>query len=129
MNWYLQAMKKYADFGGRARRKEYWMYVLFNVIIMFALIALGTIEIKAGGPGIFGFQYILYFYGQIIPSLAVTTRRLHDIDRSGWYLLLQCVPLVNLWFLFLMCQDSAPGANRFGANPKLRYANSRYDMD
>jgi uncharacterized membrane protein YhaH (DUF805 family) len=136
MSWYLQAMKKYADFGGRARRKEYWMYVLFNGIIGFALTALLLIEVAARGPGIFSVILLyLYFFGQIIPSLAVSTRRLHDTDRSGWYNLIVLVPLFgNIVLIFFLCQDSAPGANRFGANPKVRfansrYANSRYDMD
>jgi len=113
MSWYLQALKKYADFGGRARRSEYWMFILFNIIIFIALFA---IEAAAGGPGILA---VLYNFGVFIPTLAVTTRRLHDTDRSGWYILITLVPLVgSLVLLFFMCQDSAPGANRFGANPK-----------
>lgn len=113
MSWYLQSMKKYADFGGRASRKEYWMFFLVNIIILIALIA---IEAAAGGPGILA---VLYNFGVIIPNLAVAMRRLHDTDRSGWYILISLVPLVNLVLLFFMCQDSSPGANRFGANPKV----------
>jgi len=120
-------MKKYVDFGGRARRKEYWMSVLFNGIIVMAFMPLMVIEVAAGGPGIFlGILYFLYSLGRIIPSLAVSTRRLHDTDRSGWYNLIVLVPLFGfIVLMFFDCQDSTPGANRFGANPKVRYANSR----
>ena len=89
------------------------MFFLVNIIILIALIA---IEAAAGGPGILA---VLYNFGVIIPNLAVAMRRLHDTDRSGWYILISLVPLVNLVLLFFMCQDSSPGANRFGANPKV----------
>jgi len=114
MSWYLQVMKKYADFGGRARRKEYWMFGLFNIIIFIALTA---IEAAVGGPGILG---ILYNLGTFIPNLAVTVRRLHDTDRSGWYVLVLLAPLVGIFvLLYYMCQDSDPDTNRFGTNPKV----------
>lgn len=106
MEWYLAALKKYADISGRARRKEYWMFVLANFLIAFALgVAdgiLGTAEVLS----------TLYSLGVFIPSVAVGVRRMHDTDHSGWWLLL---PVVNLIFL---CLDSQPGANRFGPNPK-----------
>ena len=97
------------------------MSVLFNGIIVMAFMPLMVIEVAAGGPGIFfGILYFLYGLGQIIPRLAVSTRRLHDTDRSGWYILITLVPLFGVFvLLFFMCQDSVPGANRFGANPKV----------
>ena len=116
------------------------MSVLFNGIIVMAFMPLMVIEVAAGGPGIFfGILYFLYGLGRIIPRLAVSTRRLNeeaqrggstrrlnDTDRSGWYNLIVLVPLFGfIVLIFFDCQDSTPGANRFGANPKVRYANSR----
>jgi uncharacterized membrane protein YhaH (DUF805 family) len=106
MNWYLEVLKKYAVFSGRARRKEYWMFFLFNVIIAFVL---GFVEGLAGGPGVLGNLYAL---AVLIPGIAVGVRRMHDTDHSGWWLLL---PIVNLVFLV---QESQQGDNRFGSNPK-----------
>ncbi len=105
MNWYLEVLKKYAVFSGRARRKEYWMFFLFHMIIS---IALGFIE------GILGSSMLFYIYylAVLLPSIAVGVRRMHDTGRSGWWLLL---PLVNLVFLV---QDSQPTDNKYGPNPK-----------
>ena len=110
MNWYLEVLKKYAVFSGRARRKEYWMFFLFNLIIAFVL---GFVEGLAGGPGVLGNLYAL---AVLIPGIAVGVRRMHDTDHSGWWLLL---PIVNLVFLV---QDSQQGDNRFGSNPKATKA-------
>ena len=107
MNWYIEVLKKYAVFNGRARRKEYWMFFLFNIIIAFIL---GFLEGLAGGPGIIGGIYNLAVF---IPSIAVGVRRMHDTDHSGWWLLL---PIVNIIFL---CFDSQPEENRFGSNTKV----------
>jgi len=107
MNWYITVLKNYAVFGGRARRKEYWMFILFNIIISFVI---GFIEGLAGGTGTIEFIYALAVF---IPSIAVGVRRMHDSDRSGWWLLL---PIVNIVFL---CFDSQSENNRFGDNPKL----------
>lgn len=105
MNWYFEVMKKYAVFSGRARRKEYWMFLLFNMIFAFVIGFVGGV---ARSPS------IIYFYdlAVAIPSIAVAIRRMHDTGRSGWWILL---PIVNLVFL---CQDSQPGDNRYGPNPK-----------
>ena len=105
MNWYIGVLKKYAVFSGRARRKEYWMFVLVNCIIAFAL---GFIEGSLGGPGVF---VQLYNLAVIIPSLAVGVRRMHDTDHSGWWLL---VPFVNFYFAVI---PGSQGENRFGADP------------
>jgi uncharacterized membrane protein YhaH (DUF805 family) len=106
MNWYLDVLKKYAVFSGRAGRKEYWMFALFSFIIGLVL---GFIEVMFDDSGI---VVNLYSLATLIPSIAVGVRRMHDIDRSGWWLLL---PIVNLVFLV---QDSQHGDNRFGPNPK-----------
>lgn len=103
---YLDVLKKYAVFSGRARRKEYWMFVLFNCLIS---VALGVID------GVMGWSQVLsniYALAVLIPGIAVGVRRLHDTDHSGWWLL---VPFANLVFL---ATDSTPGTNRFGPSPK-----------
>jgi uncharacterized membrane protein YhaH (DUF805 family) len=113
MNWYLAVLKKYAVFSGRARRKEYWLFVLFNLIITFVL---GFVEGLAGGPG---FVSILYSLAVFIPGIAVSVRRLHDTGRSGWWLLIGLIPLIGaIVLLVFVIQDGKPGQNQYGANPK-----------
>ena len=113
MNWYLEVLKNYAKFTGRARRKEYWMFVLFNTII---LIVLSIIDAMIGTS--IGVLSSIYMLAVLVPSIAVGVRRLHDIDKSGWWMLIAAVPLLGLvLFVFLMF-DSKPGPNRFGPNPK-----------
>ena len=112
MHWYLDVLKKYTAFGGRARRQEYWMFVLFHVIVAVVLL---VAETMAGGPGIL---YALYLIGTILPSLAVSVRRLHDTGRSGWWLLLSLVPFGSIVVFIFTVMDSQPGTNRFGPNPK-----------
>ena len=112
MEWYLKCMKQYVDFSGRARRKEYWMFALMNAIIAAALII-----IDAGrGDEVLQSVYSLVVF---LPSLAVGVRRMHDIGKSGWWLLIGLIPLIgSIWLIVLACQDSEPGVNRWGANPK-----------
>jgi uncharacterized membrane protein YhaH (DUF805 family) len=113
MNWYLEVLQKYTVFTGRAHREEYWMFVLFNMIIAFAL---NFIEGLAGGPGLLASIYSL---AVLLPSIAVGIRRLHDTGRSGWWLLIALVPLVGTIVLIVfMVQDSKPGDNLYGPNPK-----------
>lgn len=113
MDWYLAVLKKYAEFSGRARRKEYWMFTLVNAIVMMVLMGLGMVT-KA-----FSVLYLVYCLGVLIPSIAVSFRRLHDTGRSAWWLLIALVPIVGaIVLLVFVCQDSAPGTNQFGANPK-----------
>ena len=113
MNWYLEALKKYAVFSGRARRSEYWMFTLFNVIISFVL---GFIEGYMGGTGVIG---LIYTLAVLIPGLSVAVRRLHDTERSGWWLLIGFVPVVGIIVLLVfLVQDSKPGSNQYGNNPK-----------
>lgn len=118
MNWYLDVLKKYAVFSGRARRKEFWMFALFNFIIGFVLgIIDGVLGLTMeGGLGILG---LLYSLAVLIPGIAVTIRRLHDTDRSGAWLLLIFVPVIGWIALFVFyVLDGTPGENRFGSNPK-----------
>jgi uncharacterized membrane protein YhaH (DUF805 family) len=119
VNWYVQVLKKYADFSGRARRKEYWMFVLFNIIISLGLtivdFMIGTYSL-AHGIGLLGSIYALAI---LIPGIAVTVRRLHDTDRSGWWILIVLIPVVGpIVLLVFMLIDGTPGPNRFGPSPK-----------
>ncbi len=120
MNWYLKVLKQhYSDFSGRARRKEYWMYVLFNII--FALIAIfldNILGFAFRGIG-YGPLYLIYIIAVFIPGLAVTVRRLHDIGKSGWWILISLIPIIGpIWLLVLLATDSQSGDNEYGPNPK-----------
>ncbi len=122
MNWYLKVLKQYADFNGRARRKEYWMFVLFNMLIFIVLATIMGIGAAAGSSVIATIGAILY-YGYalaiLIPSLAVCVRRLHDIGKSGWFYFIGLIPLVGgIILLVWFCQDSQIGENEYGPNPK-----------
>lgn len=113
MNYYTGCWKKYADFSGRARRREYWMFVLFNSIAIFAS---GFVD---GLLGLSGILPGLYNLAALLPGVAVCARRLHDTDRSGWWMLIALVPFIGwIWLLILLVIDSQPGANRFGDYPK-----------
>lgn len=119
MQWYLSVLRKYAVFTGRARRKEYWFFLLFNIIIFFILSLidnmLGTFNAQTG-VGVLG---SIYWLAILIPSIAVGIRRLHDTGRSGWWLLLVFIPVIgSLILLVLMLLNSQPGTNAYGANPK-----------
>ena len=118
MNWYLTVLKKYAQFSGRARRREYWMFYLVNVLIVFCLVFLERLLgiLQANGLGLLTGLYILLL---ILPTLAVGVRRLHDTGRSGWWMLLALVPIIGPIVLFVFSVlDSEPGDNRYGPNPK-----------
>lgn len=119
MNWYLYVLKNYATFSGRARRKEYWMFFLFNVLISLGL---GVLDVVAGTYSVeyeTGFFSGLYSLLVLIPGIAVGVRRLHDTNRSGWWILISLIPIIGVLVLFVfMCLDSQLGTNRFGVNPK-----------
>lgn len=109
MNWYLKVLKQYTDFKGRARRKEYWMFVLINSIISFTItyVMQGSLVSQENS-----WLEIGYSLAVLIPSLAVGVRRMHDVGKSGWYLL---IPFYNL---ILACTDSEARTNKWGDNPK-----------
>ena len=125
MNWYLKVLKDYAVFSGRARRKEYWMFTLFNIIFYITAMILDNILGTAiEDVGWYGLFYILYALAVLIPSLAVLVRRLHDVGKSGWMILVSLIPLIGaIWLLVLMVTDSHPGENQYGPNPKEVLAN------
>jgi uncharacterized membrane protein YhaH (DUF805 family) len=119
MNWYLQALKQYAVFKGRSRRKEYWFFALFNLIVSIVLTAVdyatGSLD-PAYGVGLLSGLYSLAI---LIPGLAVTVRRLHDTSRTGWWVLIAFIPFIGaIVLLVFMLLDSKPGNNQYGPNPK-----------
>ncbi|GAD03389.1 DUF805 domain-containing protein [Agarivorans albus] len=121
MSWYIAVLKKYLVFNGRARRKEYWMFVLFNsiigVILSFIDQVTGTVNLESG-LGVLGSIYTL---AVLLPSLAVAVRRLHDTGRSGWWLFILLLPIIGvLVLLFFFLSDSESEANAYGENPKAQ---------
>lgn len=121
MNWYLKVLKQYADFNGRARRQEYWMYTLINLLIIGALYVLMFMGGTDGGAMAMVAMGLVAIYSMaiLIPSVAVAVRRLHDVGKSGWMLLVGLIPFIGgIWLLVLYCTDSQPGDNEYGPNPK-----------
>jgi uncharacterized membrane protein YhaH (DUF805 family) len=123
MNWYLEVLRKYAVFEGRAQRKEYWFFVLFSILISIGLTIIdtttGMFDAKAG----MGLLSGIYSLAVLIPSIAVGVRRLHDTNRSGWWLLISFIPLIGTIVLIVfLATDSKPEANQYGPNPKLASA-------
>jgi uncharacterized membrane protein YhaH (DUF805 family) len=112
MKWYLGVLNRYAVFRGRARRKEYWMFRLFNLLIAFAIgIVLGIFKVAFDIN--LSMLSSLYSLATLIPSIAVAVRRMHDTNHSGWWLI---VPVVGFVFL---CFNGQPNDNRFGPDPKV----------
>lgn len=112
MEWYLAVLKKYAQFTGRARRKEFWMFMLINFIIQ---IVLNFIDITLG----LGVLSLIYSLAVLVPALAVTVRRLHDTGRSGFWLLIALIPIIGTIVLIVFTvEDSEAGDNAHGPNPK-----------
>ena len=125
MNWYLKVLKQYADFEGRARRTEYWMFVLINLLISWSFTGLDWML----GTTIFNIISIIYSLFLLIPSLAVAVRRLHDIGKSGWYYLLIFLPIIGwIWLIVLFATEGESKANKWGNNPKGRGNDSSIDL-
>jgi uncharacterized membrane protein YhaH (DUF805 family) len=130
MNWYVKALKQYVDFSGRARRREYWMFVLVNVVIVIVLSVIDTLlgtggfRATAGGGSFYAANSLgllsgLYTLAVLLPSIAVTVRRLHDTDRSGWWILLGFIPIIGgIILLVFYVLEGTRGPNRFGPDPK-----------
>ncbi len=119
MSWYLKALKNYVGFSGRARRREYWFFTLFNFIIGIALSFLDIMIYNLSSETVIGMLSGAYTLAVIIPTLAVSFRRLHDAGKSGWWLLINLVPGIGslIYFVFLLL-DSQPGDNQYGPSPK-----------
>lgn len=121
MEWMLMPVRRYADFSGRSRRQEFWMFqlgiFLLYIAVLVVSLVVGAISetLSAIVMGIF----TLAMLGLIIPSLAVAVRRLHDQDKSGWMLLLGLIPLIgSIILLVFYCTDGTPGPNQYGPDPK-----------
>ena len=129
MEWYLKVMRdNYANFSGRARRREYWMFTLVYVIILIACTVLdnilGTVFMMDAGPlgeismG-YGYLYLIGIIVHFIPSLAVLVRRLHDVGKSGWFYLIVLIPFIGaIWLLILYCTEGQKENNKWGPDPK-----------
>jgi len=123
--YYLDILtNKFADFNGRARRKEYWMWTLYCTIILLISMVFDnlfglTFELLGEDLG-YGWLYLIFGIIQFIPGLAVVVRRLHDVGKSGWYYLIVLIPLIGfIWILVLLCTDGVEEENKWGTNPKL----------
>jgi uncharacterized membrane protein YhaH (DUF805 family) len=119
MQWFMTALQKWADFSSRARRREYWFFVLIYIVIYIVLTVIDMmvgLADPATGVGVLGGIFAL---AMLIPSISVGVRRLHDTNRSGWWLLIGLIPIIGaLVLLVFFLLDSQPGDNRFGPNPK-----------
>jgi uncharacterized membrane protein YhaH (DUF805 family) len=121
--WFRKALSQWKDFSGRARRSEYWYFTLTVIIIYAVLLALIAGAATLGDVGkiialVLNIVYLVVALVLLVPSLAVSVRRLHDTGRSGWWLLLAFIPLAGLVILVFMCLDSQPETNKWGPSPK-----------
>ncbi|MEU9252065.1 DUF805 domain-containing protein [Streptomyces sp. NPDC048270] len=113
MNHYTDVLKKYADFSGRARRQEYWMFFLFNAAAAIILIVLDFVL------GTYPLLYGIYALAVFLPNLGVTIRRLHDTGKSGWWILIGIIPVIGfIWMIVLLATEGEQAPNQYGPNPK-----------
>ena len=130
MEWMLMPLRRYADFSGRSRRKEYWMFFLFNLLVVtglwcvIGLLMLMMYNMDSSESAMMAMfmplvaLYFLYVLVVFVPSLAVTVRRFHDQDKSGWMILLGLIPGIGgVILLVFMCLEGTRGPNRYGPDP------------
>jgi uncharacterized membrane protein YhaH (DUF805 family) len=132
MDWMLLAYKRYADFEGRSQRKEYWMFLLFQLVVFGIWALIGAAFRESGDPltgrlpRIMVLPLLVFVLANIIPNLAVSVRRFHDQDRSGWNVLWSLIPYVGgLVVMAFMLLDGTPGPNQYGVDPKGRGVDPR----
>ena len=125
MEWYLKVMKEnFSNFSGRARRKEYWMFTLiYMIFIIIAMVLDGALglgfDMGYGVTAPYGWIYSIVALVHLIPTLGVLVRRLHDVGKSGWFMLISLVPIIgSIWLLVLLCTDGDSEDNEYGSNPK-----------
>ena len=123
--YYLDILtNKYANFNGRARRKEYWMWTLYYTIVLLLAMVLDNVlglnfELLGQDLG-YGWLYVTIGIIHLIPGLGIVVRRLHDVGKSGWFYLIILIPLIGfIWILVLFCTDGIKEDNKWGSNPKL----------
>ena len=120
-NYFVDTVKnRYAKFDGRASRSEYWYFTLFYLLVVIALVALSAVlgNVSSTLAMIFSGLIVLLTLGMIVPSIAVSIRRLHDSDKTGWFLLCSFIPFIgSIIMIVLMCLESTPGSNQYGPNP------------
>lgn len=125
MEYMIMPLKRYADFEGRSRRKEYWMFQLGIFLLYIAVAVVGVVLGAALGDtasGIVMVPLLLVIFAIIVPALAVSVRRLHDQDKSGWWLLINLIPFGGIVLLVFFCMEGTAGSNRFGPDPKDPFA-------
>lgn len=121
MKYYLNALQNYATFSGRARRIEFWYFVLFNTVFAFIAIMIDVFigkfnQGKEGAPVI----YMLYVLFVLVPCFSLFVRRLHDIGKSGWFICIAAIPIAGpIWLWVLMATNGDVGENEYGADPKI----------
>ena len=140
MDWYLLVLKNYFKFSGRARRKEYWMFQLFHLLFSGLLLFLffytnnsmnSYEESFTDGTANFLFLQVLGLYslGTLIPILAVSSRRMHDLGKSGAWFFINLIPYIGgFWFLILTCMDGESKTNQYGENPKGKGSDREIDF-
>lgn len=115
MHWYIDVLKRYVDFSGRASRKEFWMFFLINFLIAMGVFALDRLILDADT---LPYLYVIYGVVVMLPTLGVTVRRLHDSDRSGWWYFIAFVPFVGgIVLLIFLITKGSQGENRYGSAP------------
>jgi uncharacterized membrane protein YhaH (DUF805 family) len=115
MKWYFKVIYHYFDFSGRSRRKEFWIFTLFNAILTLLLSLLDTVF----ETYIFTTIFFMYYLVMFIPSLSLLLRRVHDSGKSGWFIFVVLIPIIGwIWLLFLLCSEGEHQSNLWGENPK-----------
>lgn len=119
MDDYIHILEQYAVLRGRTSRKEYWMFMLFNVIVFFSVLVIGVFLMGITRKAAFIFLPVAYVLAIIIPLFSASVRRLHDTGRSAWWLLVYLIPFLGgIWILVLLCLRGTEGANMFGVDPR-----------
>jgi uncharacterized membrane protein YhaH (DUF805 family) len=120
IEWYKKVVfENYANFSGRARRSEYWWFILANMILAVVAMVIDNVAGITFGQIPYGPVYVLYALAVFLPGLAVTVRRLHDVGKSGWFYFIVLIPIVGaIWLLVLLFTEGAQEENQYGANPK-----------
>jgi uncharacterized membrane protein YhaH (DUF805 family) len=128
MNWYIKVIQNYTNFKGRARRKEYWMFILINILITIALSYTDTI-VHFNNPFVSGVSALqsVYALAVLMPGIAVFVRRMHNIGKSGFWFFIVFVPIIGwIWLIVLLTTEGKSGRNRYGSDPKRKSVNIMY---